>query len=130
MLGDAALSKQYYAECMQMAQRINAMRKLLVEQLYTEGSAHDWSPVQAQIGMFAFTGMSGDMVGQLTAQYNIFLTKDGRISLAGVTPGNVAYIAKAMHTVSHGKKIVLPPPSPMVKATEPTKEPPPCQLSG
>lgn len=89
VLSDEKLRQQYYDECRQMAERINAMRKLLVEQLYAEGSQHDWSPVQAQIGMFAFTGLAGDMVAQLTAQYNIFLTKDGRISLAGVTPGNV-----------------------------------------
>jgi aspartate/tyrosine/aromatic aminotransferase len=30
----------------------------------------------------------------------VFLTKDGRISLAGVNPANAAYIADAIHTVT------------------------------
>lgn len=36
-------------------------------------------------------------VERLTKEYSIYLTKDGRISVAGVTSGNVDYLAKAMH---------------------------------
>ena len=31
----------------------------------------------------------------------IYMTKDGRISMAGVTEGNVEYIAKAIHDVTN-----------------------------
>lgn len=37
---------------------------------------------------------------RLTKEFSIYLTKDGRISIAGVTSGNVAYLARAMHEVS------------------------------
>lgn len=45
------------------------------------------------------------MVDQLTAEYYIFLTRDGRISLAGLNESNVEYVAKAIHAVTDGKSI-------------------------
>jgi len=81
------------------------MRDRLVEVLKEVGSTHDWSHVTEQIGMFAFTGMSSDMCDELTSKYFIFLTKDGRISLAGLNEGNIEYVAKAVHAVTDGKSI-------------------------
>ena len=105
VLSDAQLTSQYYEECEQMAQRIQDMRTKLVAKLKEVGSSHDWSHVTGQIGMFAFTGMSKEMCDQLTRDYEIYLTKDGRISLAGLNDGNLEYVAKAIHTVSDGKSI-------------------------
>ena len=105
VLSDAALSKQYYAECAAMAERIGGMRLKLREEIEAAGSTHDWSHVTDQIGMFAFTGMTADMCDELTAEHAIYLTKDGRISVAGVNSGNIKYIAKAVHEVTHGKEI-------------------------
>ena len=105
VLGDEDLGKQYYEECALMANRIGDMRKLLVEKLKEKGSTHDWSHVTNQIGMFAFTGMSKEMCDELTEKYFIFLTKDGRISLAGLNEGNVEYVANAVHAVTDGKSL-------------------------
>jgi len=105
VLSDENLRAQYYLECASMAERINAMRISLVEQLGEVGSSHDWSHITNQIGMFAFTGMNKNMVEKLTSDYNIFLTKDGRISLAGLNPNNIAYVARAVHAVTDGQSI-------------------------
>lgn len=99
------LTKQYYEECAFMANRIGSMRQLLVDELKKAGSTHDWSHITSQIGMFAFTGMSSDMCDILTTEHYIFLTRDGRISLAGLNENNVAYVAKAVHAVTDGKSI-------------------------
>ncbi|KAL7527025.1 hypothetical protein ACHAWF_002006 [Thalassiosira exigua] len=105
VLTDEGLTKEYYANCREMAGRIGAMRTKLVEALKEVGSAHDWSHVSEQIGMFAFTGMSSGMCDELTSKYSIFLTRDGRISLAGLNDGNIEYVAKAIHAVTDGKSI-------------------------
>ena len=105
VLSDDALRAQYYDECAQMAERIGGMRVRLREEIEAAGSEHDWTHVTDQIGMFAFTGMTADMCDTLTADYSIYLTKDGRISVAGVNSGNIKYIAKAVHEVTHGKEI-------------------------
>jgi aspartate aminotransferase len=55
--------------------------------------------------MLSFAGMSSEMCDQLTSKYSIFLTRDGRISLAGLNEGNIEYVAKAIHDVTDGKSI-------------------------
>jgi len=105
VLSDPDLTAQYYVECATMADRIRDMRTKLVAKLAEVGSEHDWSHVAGQIGMFAFTGMSEDMVDALTEKYKIFLTRDGRISLAGLNDDNLEYVAKAIHEVTDGRSI-------------------------
>ena len=83
-----------------MAARISDMRVLLRDELKAAGSTLDWSHVTEQIGMFCFTGMTASMVEKLTEEHNIFLTKDGRISIAGINKGNVKKIAAAIHEVT------------------------------
>ena len=105
VLTDEELTAEYYENCKEMANRIGAMRTKLVEVLKDVGSTHDWSHVTEQIGMFAYTGMSSDMCDELTSKYSIFLTRDGRISLAGLNDSNIEYVSKAIHDVTDGKSI-------------------------
>jgi aspartate/tyrosine/aromatic aminotransferase len=111
VLSNDALTEQYYTECASMAKRIQEMRTRLVETLRdVAGSKHDWSHVTEQIGMFAYTGMSKEMCLQLTNDFAIYLTLDGRISLAGLNNDNLEYVAKAIHSVTNGKSITTAPP--------------------
>lgn len=105
VLSDQTLADQYNRECAQMADRIQTMRLRLVDALKEAGSQHDWSHVASQIGMFAFTGMSSDMCDRLTSEYAIYLTRDGRISIAGLNESNIQYVAEAIHDVTHGTSI-------------------------
>ena len=105
VLTDEELTSMYYDDCRTMANRIRAMRERLVDALRKVGSVHDWSHVTEQIGMFAFTGMSPEMCDALTSEYSIFLTRDGRISFAGLNDGNIEYVARAIHAVMDGKAI-------------------------
>ena len=50
--------------------------------------------------MFAFTGMTPEQVEKITKEYSVYLTKDGRISIAGITSGNVGHLAEAMHAAT------------------------------
>jgi aspartate aminotransferase len=109
VLSDPDLTAQYYRECGHMASRIQAMRSRLVEKLAEVGSSLDWSHVASQIGMFAYTGMSEAMCDELTNDYAIFLTRDGRISLAGLNEDNLDYVARAIHAVTDGKSLTESP---------------------
>jgi aspartate aminotransferase len=51
-----------------------------------------------QIGMFAFSGMTPDQVDAMAARH-IYMTRNGRISMAGVNTHNVQRLAEAMHDV-------------------------------
>jgi len=100
ILDDPVLKPQWYAEVKGMADRIISMRTLLKDLLYKEGSTKNWEHVTNQIGMFCYSGMTGEMVDSLAKDHHIYLTRNGRISMAGCTTKNVPGLAKAMHAVT------------------------------
>jgi len=100
VLSDPDLTAQWKAEVKEMADRIIKMRELLKAGLINAGSKLNWDHVTNQIGMFAYTGMTGEQVDKLRSDWNIYMTRNGRISMAGVTTKNVDRLAKAIHTVT------------------------------
>jgi aspartate aminotransferase, mitochondrial len=100
ILSDPQLSSDFVEQCKGMADRIHSMRSLLKSKLKEAGSVHDWDHITKQIGMFAFSGLNKDQVMEMRTKHHLYCTLDGRISMAGVTSGNVEYIANAIHDVS------------------------------
>jgi len=100
ILLDQGLRAQWLTEVKGMADRIISMRTQLRDNLKKEGSTKDWSHITDQIGMFCFTGMNPDQVGKLIKEHSVYLTKDGRIAIVGITSKNVEYLAHAMHQVT------------------------------
>ncbi len=104
ILSSPDLRKQWVVECKAMADRIMSMRTMLVSELKTRGSTIDWSHIVTQIGMFGFTGMTTPEVLKMRADFHIYCTEDGRISMAGVNSKNVKYVANAIHEVTKSRK--------------------------
>ncbi|PSN61120.1 aspartate aminotransferase mitochondrial precursor [Corynespora cassiicola Philippines] len=100
ILNDPALNKQWLGEVKDMADRIITMRALLKENLEKLGSKHDWSHITSQIGMFAYTGLKPEQMEVLAKEHSVYATKDGRISVAGITSGNVKRLAEAIYKVT------------------------------
>ena len=80
-----------------MAGRIIAMRKELRDKLESLGTPGSWNHITDQIGMFSFTGLSPEMCEFLLKEKHIYLLKNGRISMCGVTPGNLDYLASSIN---------------------------------
>ncbi|EEH40627.2 aspartate aminotransferase [Paracoccidioides lutzii Pb01] len=100
ILNDPALNKQWLCEVKGMADRIIKMRALLKENLEALGSKHDWSHITSQIGMFAYTGLKPEQMEKLAKEHSVYATKDGRISVAGITTGNVKRLAESIYKVT------------------------------
>jgi len=100
LLSDPTLKAMWLKDVKEMADRIISMRAQLKEGLKKEGSTKDWSHITDQIGMFCFTGMNQQQVEKIIKDHSVYLTKDGRISVAGISSSNVGYLAKAMHDVT------------------------------
>lgn len=100
ILSDAELKKEWLGNVKLMADRIISMRTSLKDNLTKLGSSRNWEHITDQIGMFCFTGMDKNHVERITKDFSVYLTKDGRISMAGITSKNVGYLAEAMHTVT------------------------------
>lgn len=105
ILSDKDLTANWHQELINMSGRMKDMRQGLVDKLAAHGSTHNWSHVTSQIGMFAYTGLSTEQVNELKDNYHIYMTADGRISIAGLNTHNLDYIAEAFHKVSHGKPL-------------------------
>jgi len=100
ILNNPSLRQEWLGDVKGMADRIISMRTQLRNGLEKEGSVKNWTHITDQIGMFCFTGMTAEQVGRLSSEFSVYLTKDGRVSMAGVTSHNVGYLAKAMHEVT------------------------------
>jgi aspartate aminotransferase len=100
ILNTPALYNEWLGELKLMAGRIMEMRQALRDGLEKEGSTRDWSHITEQIGMFCYSGMTQEQVDRLQSEFGIFMTKDGRISMVALTPGNVGAVARAMHLVT------------------------------
>ncbi len=75
------------------------MRKATVAHLTALGTPGDWSHVTSQIGMFSYTGLTAAQVQVLKTNWHIYLTDNGRISMAGLNSGNVEKFARAVDHV-------------------------------
>ena len=95
VLNDPGLMGEWEGCIRTMADRIAAMRAGLRERLEKLGTPGTWRHITDQIGMFSFTGLTPDMCRWLVEEKHLYLLKNGRISMAGLTPGNIDYIAQS-----------------------------------
>ncbi|KAL2050525.1 hypothetical protein ABVK25_009194 [Lepraria finkii] len=100
VLNDPTLFKEWKANLRTMAGRIIDMRKALRSKLEElNGKEGSWKHITDQIGMFSFTGLTEKQVLKIREDAHVYMTKNGRISMAGLNTGNVEYTAKAIEKV-------------------------------
>ena len=99
VLRDPALRAQWEAEVTEMRERINTMRHLFVETLNEKGVTRDFSFIANQRGMFSFSGLTPEHVKALREKHGVYIVGSGRISVAGMTEGNMDYLCTAIADV-------------------------------
>ncbi|KAI6005530.1 aspartate aminotransferase [Pisolithus albus] len=104
ILNDPKLFEEWDRDIKTMAHRIISMReqlyKLLTEEFKTPGS---WEHITKQIGMFSFTGLNQQQSLALMEKAHIYMTSNGRISMAGLNTHNVRYVAECLDKVVRGE---------------------------
>ena len=93
------MRKQWLSELITVTNRINEMRNLLRKELETIKAPGSWEHVTRQIGMFSFTGLTGAQSDLMVNKHHIYMTKDGRISICGLTRANIPYVARCIKDV-------------------------------
>ncbi len=96
ILQDEALTKQWQGELAEMRDRINGMRRLFVKTLADKGAEGDFSFITRQRGMFSYSGLSKDQVGQLRDKHAVYIVGSGRINVAGMTKSNMDHLCEAI----------------------------------
>ncbi|GAV82193.1 Aminotran_1_2 domain-containing protein [Cephalotus follicularis] len=102
VVGDPGLFSEWKAEMEMMAGRIKNVRQKLFDSLSAKDkSGKDWSFILKQIGMFSFTGLNKAQSDNMTNKWHVYMTKDGRISLAGLSLAKCEYLADAIFDSYH-----------------------------
>jgi aspartate aminotransferase len=86
-----------------MADRIIDMREKLYNKLVELNTPGEWGHIKSQIGMFSFTGLKPEQVDELAQKAHIYLTRDGRISMAGLNNSNIEYFAESVSKAVKGE---------------------------
>ncbi len=99
VLNDAMLRQQWDAELAEMRNRINGMRTLFQETIESRNTGRDWSFITQQIGMFSFSGLKAEQVDALRDKHAIYIVRDGRINVAGMSAETIDRLCDAIVSV-------------------------------
>jgi aspartate/tyrosine/aromatic aminotransferase len=99
ILANDGLRAEWSAEVDAVRQRLKAMRRLLTAALLERAPDHDFSHIERANGMFSFLGSSAAQVEQLKKDYGVYMVDSSRINVAGITRGNVEYLAESIAAV-------------------------------
>ncbi len=98
VLNTPELRTMWIDELKFMSKRIISMRSALTEALEKKGVVFPGGNdhIMRQVGMFSFTGLTLDQVLYMREHYAVYMLENGRISMAGLNPGNVDLFAEAV----------------------------------
>ncbi|KAI6084866.1 pyridoxal phosphate-dependent transferase [Hypoxylon rubiginosum] len=99
VLNDPKLFAEWEDNLRTMSGRIISMRNALRAKLEELGTPGTWNHITDQIGMFSYTGLTEPQVLKIRSDFHIYMTKNGRISMAGLNTNNVDYVAKAIDKI-------------------------------
>jgi len=99
ILTDAELRAGWLTELAAMRNRLRETRELLCVALREKAPEHDFSHIERGKGMFSFLGVSSEQVQRLKSEFAVYMVDSSRINVAGITRGNVEYLAESIAAV-------------------------------
>ncbi|NMY91132.1 amino acid aminotransferase [Pseudomonas oryzihabitans] len=99
VLSNPELRALWEAELGEMRQRIRSMRNALVEGLAAAGANRDFAFVNAQRGMFSYSGLTAEQVERLKSEFGIYAVSTGRICVAALNERNLPPTIQAIAAV-------------------------------
>ncbi|MXS19988.1 amino acid aminotransferase [Pseudomonas oryzihabitans] len=102
VLSNPELRALWEAELGEMRQRIRTMRNALVKGLAAAGATRDFAFVNAQRGMFSYSGLTAEQVERLKSEFGIYAVSTGRICVAALNERNLPPTIQAIAAVLQG----------------------------
>ncbi|WP_369065601.1 amino acid aminotransferase [Burkholderia gladioli] len=99
VLASPELHASWVQELGEMRDRIRAMRNGLVERLKASGVDRDFGFINAQRGMFSYSGLTAAQVDRLREEFGIYAVSTGRICVAALNTRNIDAVAAAVAAV-------------------------------
>jgi aspartate aminotransferase len=99
ILSSDELRAMWEAELTEKRNRINGLRKLIVEKLSATGIEQDFGFIERQHGMFSFFGIDKAQIDILKNEYAIYMVGSSRMNVAGISNANIDYFAESVAKV-------------------------------
>lgn len=99
ILQDAQLRSQWESELTAMRDRINGMRNLFADTMAAKCPDRDFSFLKRGRGMFAFSGLTPEQVDRLKDEHSIYMVRNGRINVAGMSAETMDTLCDAIAAV-------------------------------
>jgi aspartate/tyrosine/aromatic aminotransferase len=99
ILSDAKFSEEWRSELNTMRERMMNLRHALSAALARTGNPEVASAIDKQRGMFSMLPLKPEAVDILREQNHIYMTRDGRINIAGISLELVDYLAESVASV-------------------------------
>ena len=99
ILDSEELRNEWFVELAEMRNRINSNRQVIVDKIAEQGVERDFSFITTQKGMFSFLGITPEQVQRLQDEFSIYMVGSSRMSIAGIAPSNVDYLAQSIAKV-------------------------------
>lgn len=96
ILTSSALKEEWEKELSAMRERIFLLKRDLVACFIKHSSPKDYTYLLNKKGLFSFCDLSKEQVHLLKEKYGIYMTLDGRMSIAGLNQQNMDSIVKAI----------------------------------
>jgi aromatic-amino-acid transaminase len=98
VLSTPELRQLWEEELAGMRVRIKEMREQLVKKLAEKAPGRDFDFVRKQVGMFSYSGLTKEQVGQLREE-SIYAVDTGRICVAAMNSKNIDRVVDAIAKV-------------------------------
>lgn len=82
--------------------RLHLMRETLIQRLISKAKQMNFDYLRGHKGMFSFIDLNKIQVQKMIEKYAIYMTDNGRLSIAGLTPKNIDYVVGSLVSVLLG----------------------------
>lgn len=99
ILNSPKLRKEWEQELNEMRGRIDEMRTSFATKLMKKAPKVDFSFLKERRGLFFILGLNEVQVDRLRTESKIYMTRDGRINVAGLNHANLDYVVDAISNI-------------------------------
>lgn len=103
VLKNPELKKGWQKDVEGIRHRLNLMRESLIQRLIGKTKQMDFNYLRGHKGMFSFIDMDKTQVQKMIEKFAIYMTDNGRISVAGLTTKNIDYVVNSLVSVCVGQ---------------------------
>lgn len=99
LMNQPELKKEWDSDVAMITERLQNIRKNILNKLTELGTPGVWDHVVKQNGLFWYSGLTEEQVHRITNEEHVYMTLTGRVNVAGVNDQNIDQFCKSLDKV-------------------------------